>query len=249
MIEVLLLPAFIAGVLTFLSPCTLPLVPGYLAFISGSFSDKKTTGAHNILQSAFAYVLGFGTVFVLLGVLFGMMGQYVVRFQGVLSVVGGLVMMLLGLWMILPSRPMFFFRLPMLPLRHKVLGWAQPGKPWGAALFGVAFALGWTPCVGPVLGTLLLLASSTATAWQGTLLLAVFSVGLAVPYMLVALGVSRAQKFIAAMGPRLRGIQVVGGVVIMFIGILLLTRLSGVFIARVFELLQIVRYEDLLRLL
>lgn len=222
----LIVASFIAGLLMFLAPCTLPLVPGYLAFISGVKQNDVETKHSNIYKNALAFVLGFSLVFVLFGVMAGHFGGLLGPLRIWLSQIGGLIIILFGLAMI------GFFKLPFLnrSYRLKLPKSVTPGRPHSAFLIGVIFALGWTPCIGPVLATVLLLASDSATALSGGFLLLVFSLGLAIPFMLVALAYSKATNSILKATPVLVVIEMVGGVFLVVLGWLLLTDSFGLLI-------------------
>jgi cytochrome c-type biogenesis protein len=195
----LLIPAFIAGILTFLAPCTLPLVPGYLSFISGSsMADlqdpaKQKKAKIKIFFNGFFFILGFSAVFVILGTLAGVAGAAFAPYRLWLAAAGGVLVIVFGLFMMGALQLSFLtverqFRVPPIFGR---------GRPLNSLVLGSAFGFGWTPCVGPILGSVLLLASSSTTALQGAVMLSVFSIGLAIPFLLVAAGVGSASKHIA----------------------------------------------------
>ncbi len=247
----LLIPSFIAGLLTFLAPCTLPLVPGYLAFISGvSLDELKNSGKaaairRKVFLNGLFYVIGFSAVFILLGSLFGLGGAALVKYRLWFSRIGGIFVIFFGFFML------GAFKLPFL-LREKQFTLSRglrPGNPLSSLIFGAAFAFGWTPCIGPVLGSILVLASSSATLAQGALLLAVFSSGLAVPFLAVALGVGSASRYLAKFDRVLRYFSVVGGVFLIILGILLLTNSFGVWIGYVYRLFDFLKYDKLLNYL
>lgn len=232
----LIIPAFIAGILTFLAPCTLPLVPGYLAFISGG---------RRVFVNGLLYVLGFSLVFVVLGSLLGFLGATLGPYRRYLAQIGGLFVIVFGLYLT------GLLRLPFLSFldaeRH--VSWGRhlkPGSPVSSFLFGVVFALGWTPCVGPILGAVLTLAATTATVGQGAFLLGVFALGLAIPFLLVAAGVERATRLIAAWGKYLRWMETVGGVFLIVIGGFLLTDSFGIWVAWFYRAFGFLNYERLL---
>ncbi len=172
----LILPAFIAGILTFLAPCTLPLVPAFLAFISGASAKELQDPIRlpqirrKVFLNGIFYVIGFSTVFVLLGVLFGIGGAGLVKYQDVLEKVGGVFILFFGLYLI-----GILERIPQLRAilssehRLRLPSSLKPGTASSSFIFGATFAFGWTPCVGPILGSILLLASSTATVGQGAI--------------------------------------------------------------------------------
>ncbi|MDE3075117.1 MAG: cytochrome c biogenesis protein CcdA [Chloroflexota bacterium] len=179
--------AFAAGVLSFFSPCCIPLVPGYLAYVSGVSQGGPNALAESrarVVGSALLFVLGFTFVFVLLGTAAALFGSLLGVLQGPLYRVTGAAMIALGL---------FMTGLLKVPMLHRELRFhSQPSRigDHNAVLLGMAFAVGWTPCIGPVLASILLYVSATATVGAGTSLLLVYSLGLGVPFVLAALGVS-----------------------------------------------------------
>jgi len=187
-----IISAFVAGLLTFLAPCTLPLVPAYLGFISGvSTKDledpaKAKIARRKIIQNGLFFVVGFSLVFILFGTLAGLIGQGLVPYRIWLTRIGGIFVILFGLFML------GAFKIPFLQSdkRIRIPSFLKVGKPTSSLVIGSAFAFGWTPCVGPILGSILLLASTSANALDGAFLLTVFSIGLAIPFLLVAIGFS-----------------------------------------------------------
>ena len=169
--------AFFAGLLTFLAPCTLPLVPAYLGFISGvdqeALKNPATAQAaqRKIFLNGLAFIIGFSFVFILFGVLAGFAGTALAPYRLWLARVGGVLVMLFGLFML------GFFKLPFFQSdkRIPIPSWLTLGKPSSSLFIGGTFALGWTPCVGPIPGSILLLAGTSGTVLQGGLMLAVFS--------------------------------------------------------------------------
>lgn len=212
--------SILAGFLMFLAPCTLPLVPGYLAFISGvSQKDIDTKNGHRkIIINAISFSLGFSFIFIFFGLLAGFFGEFVGVWRDLLSVIGGALVIIFGLMML------DFFKIPKLSKTYsfKIPTYVTPGHPSSAALIGAIFALGWTPCVGPILATVLLLASTNATVESGALLLALFSLGLAVPFILTAILYSKVQLLIGRYASTTKFIQKTGGMFLLLIGLLLL---------------------------
>lgn len=243
--------AFIAGIITFLAPCTLPLVPAYLGFISGVDQNalhdpgRGADVRRRIIVNGLFFVIGFTVVFVLFGVLAGFIGQGLAPYRIWLTRIGGVFVIFFGLLML------GVLRLPFLEREHtvKLPSWIRVGKPSSASFIGAVFALGWTPCVGPVLGSILLLASSSATALTGALLLLVFSAGLAVPFMVVAAGFAHASERISALQRWLTWISVIGGVFLIGIGILLLTNNFSLLISWGFQLFGFLEYDGILKFL
>ena len=189
--------AFLAGLLTFLAPCTLPLLPAYLGFISGvSLKELDDPARANEVRKQIAlnglfFVIGFSLVFILFGSLVGVLGQGLVPYRMWFAKIGGLIVVILGLSM-LRVFSISFLQGSTLALPP----WLTPGKWSSSLLVGGAFAFGWTPCVGPILASILLLASTKGSALAGAALLSVFSLGLAIPFLLVSFGLSRATRYI-----------------------------------------------------
>jgi cytochrome c-type biogenesis protein len=247
----LIIPTFIAGVLTFLAPCTLPLVPGYLGFISGASLDelrdpeKLKRVRKKVFFNGLMYVVGFSAVFILLGSLFGLGGAALVKYRIILSRVGGVLVIIFGLYM------MHILKLPFLNFMSATKKFnlpksLKPGNPKSSFLFGATFAFGWTPCVGPILGSVLLLASSSATVGQGALLLSVFSLGLAIPFIAIAVGIGHAAQHIKQITKYLNVISVIGGAFLIFLGILLLTDSMALWLSWSYRAFSFVNYESLL---
>lgn len=252
MIELpLALAAFIAGFLTFLAPCTLPLIPGYLAFISGASlkdladPEKKKSAKRQIIVNGIFYVLGFSIVFIVLGTLISFLGGAFVSARIWLSRIGGIFVILFGLFM------MGLLKLPFLrrEAHLKTPKVFEKGKPTNSFILGFTFALGWTPCIGPVLGSILLLASTSNTILQGSLLLAIFSAGLAIPFVLIAFGIGSASKFIQKISRYLNIVSVIGGLFLVALGILLLTNNMALLISYGYQIFDFINYEKLLNFL
>ncbi len=202
----------------FLAPCTLPLVPAYLAFIAGGGKER---GA--ILKNAVAYVFGFSIIFILLGMFAGSLGALLGPWKSLLGQIAGGIIMLFGVTML------GIFKIPLLTTeRHiRLPKFLVLGHPQSSFLIGVLFALGWSPCIGPILGTVLLFASTSATALQGAILLAVFSFGLGLPFLLTALLVREAGDTFAKFALIARALSIVGGLILLFLGFLMLTNQMG----------------------
>ena len=175
--------ALLAGLVSFLSPCVLPLVPPYLCYMAGVSIDQLTGDADEVIArrtvmlSAGGFVLGFSTVFILLGATASAIGQFVASYSAELSVIGGAIIIVMGLHFL------GLFKIPLLQ-RQMRLHIDHDAGPMGSYLMGLAFAIGWTPCIGPVLGTILLVAGSEQTVTRGAGLLAVYSLGLGLPFLL-----------------------------------------------------------------
>lgn len=183
--------AFLAGLLSFVSPCVLPIVPPYLAYLAGvSFSDLQNAEvererARRIILSAVVFVAGFSTVFVALGATASFIGQTIAQYFGVLSVIAGVIIIIMGLHFLGLFRIGFLYREARVDVRNKPAGFV------GAYVMGLAFAFGWTPCVGPVLAAILFIAGAEDTALRGAGLLAVYSFGIGLPFIIAAVFASR----------------------------------------------------------
>jgi cytochrome c-type biogenesis protein len=175
--------ALIAGLLSFVSPCVLPLVPPYLCYLAGVSLDQLTgeapesVGRRTIVLSAVSFVLGFSTVFVVLGATASAVGAILRSHLDVLAVVGGVVIIAMGLHFLGVYRLGFMYREARVDVR------GHPAGPLGSYIVGLAFAVGWTPCIGPVLATILMVAGAEQTVGQGASLLAVYSLGLGIPFV------------------------------------------------------------------
>ena len=190
--------AFLAGILMFLAPCTLPIVPGYLAFIAAVPPEAlaREWERRKVIINALAFVLGFSCVFILLGLFAGSVGHILAPWRDTLSRAAGALIILFGLTLLGAVRLPFLQREwhPRLPKFLSV------GHPQSSFLIGMLFAIGWSPCIGPILGTVLLFASTSATAVQGGILLTVFSLGFSLPFLITAFFVDRVQGLFARGG-------------------------------------------------
>ena len=222
----------------FFAPCTLPTVPGFLGFISGS-SKKHSLG------NALLYVSGFMLVFILLGGVFSIGGAALRQYHLILQRIGGLFIIFFGLMTTGLLRHPIFQTTFNFPLSKRL----NPGQPLSSFLFGTAYGLGWTPCIGPVLGSILFLASSFENAYFGILLLIVFSLGLAIPYLLVASGFTSLINQAKQFRPVFRGIEIVGGILMIIIGLFFVTNKFGLMVSITFKLFDFINYDSLLKYL
>ncbi len=249
-VSTLILPAFFAGILTFLAPCTLPLIPGYLAFISGvSLRELQQKNSVSLRRKVFFnglwYVVGFSLVFVILGGVFGSLGLLLAPYRLLLGRLGGIIVIFFGLYLI------GVIRLPVLLGEHKLHleRFLRPGYKTSSFLFGATFAFGWTPCIGPILASILLLASYSATAAKGAFLLLVFAAGLAVPFLLLAWGVGAVSRYLVKLGPYLKLLSVIGGILLVLIGFLLLSNKFGWWLQWAYKIFGFLNYQVLLKYL
>jgi len=215
--------AFVAGIVSFLSPCVLPLVPGYLSFISGlSFNELASVQAKPALVkratlNALFFILGFSTIFVALGASATVIGQLLLSRMDLLSKIGGVIVILLGLHI------MGIFKIGWL-YREKRLIQTSPDKGLlGSYVTGLAFAFAWTPCVGPILGAILTLAATQGTVDQGIGLLTVYSLGLGLPFLLTAVATQSFLSLFVRVKGYLRAIEVGAGSLVVVMGFLMVT--------------------------
>ena len=221
--EVSLVIVFVAGVVSFLSPCVLPLVPGYLSFISGISFNELSSGQGNpsivkrTTENALIFILGFSTVFVALGASATVIGQLLLSRLDLFSKIGGVVVILLGLHI------MGIWKIGWL-YREKRLIQMSPNKGLaGSYVTGLAFAFAWTPCVGPILGVILTLAATQGTVNQGVMLLSVYSLGLGLPFLLTALAIQSFLSLFVWVKGYLRMIEVGAGSLVVVMGFLMVT--------------------------
>ncbi len=223
MTDVGYLAALFAGVLSFLSPCVLPLVPPYLCYLAGTtVEEMREEGANtraarrDVMLAAFAFVAGFSTVFVLLGATASALGQILRDYLWVLSWAAGVAIIIMGLHFL------GVFRIAML-YREKRIDVATPAGPGGAYLMGLAFAFGWTPCIGPILAAILAVAGSSDTVYRGMSLLAVYSLGLGIPFLIAAFGIERFMTAMAGIRRHFRKIELAMGGLLVITGVAFLT--------------------------
>lgn len=212
--------ALLAGVLSFLSPCVLPIVPPYLAYMSGvSLQDlqNNTASRNRALLPALFFVLGLSTVFLFLGFTASAIGVAFLQFQGYFNTVAGILVMLFGLHFI------GIYRIGFLDREARLDAGDQGGSAFGAYVLGLAFAFGWTPCIGPQLGAILSIAASEASLARGTFLLGVYAAGLGIPFLLVAAFLPRLTGVMGWMKRHMDRIEKVMGLLLWTIGLMMLT--------------------------
>jgi cytochrome c-type biogenesis protein len=208
--------AFVAGMLSFISPCVLPLAPGYVAMISGVSVEElqRKRGVHwNVLLNAILFVLGFSILFVALGASAGAVGRFLSDHREIMNRIAGAVIVFFGAVLL------GWIRIPVLYGEKRFQGTVRQGK-LRSFLLGLAFAFGWTPCVGPALVAMLMLASTQQTVARGTALLSVYSAGLAVPFLLVALGTSQFLSLYQRWRSRLVWVERFAGAMLIAVGVL-----------------------------
>ncbi|HEY8578900.1 MAG TPA: cytochrome c biogenesis protein CcdA [Beijerinckiaceae bacterium] len=227
-VELSLLSAFAAGLLSFVSPCVLPLVPAYLSFLGGvgfeqmTAPDAPLASRGRVLARAAVFVAGFATVFVLLGATASAAGRFVTAWADQLSVVAGLLLIVLGLHVA------GWLRIGLLMREARPHGPAQAGGFVAAYLVGLAFGFGWTPCVGPILASILLLSGASDTISQGALLLVAYAAGIGLPFLVAAAFAPEAMRWMAAAKRRMHAISVATGLILIATGAMIATGTFGV---------------------
>jgi cytochrome c-type biogenesis protein len=217
--EVSLLVAFTAGLLSFLSPCVLPLIPSYVGFITGMSVEELQTGGRRgtaVLHGLW-FVAGFTLVFVLLGAAASALGTLLRDYQHWLGRIGGVLLILFGLYLLGVLRPAFLMREWRIELARKPLGY------FGSGVVGFTFGAAWTPCIGPILGGILTLAATEQGLARGVTLLAIYAIGLAVPFLITALLVDRFLVWFQRFRPYIVWVDRVAGAMLIVLGILLVT--------------------------
>lgn len=216
-----MLVALLGGVLSFLSPCVLPIVPPYLAYMGGiSMGEMKADGQaarRRVMLPALFFVLGLSTVFLLLGFTASAFGAFFLQNQVIFSQVAGAVVLIFGLHFL------GLFRIGILDREARLDAGDRGGSALGAYVLGLAFAFGWTPCIGPQLGAILSLAAQEASVQRGTLLLGVYAAGLGIPFLLAAMFIERAMGVMQRLKPYMKWIERSMGALLVIVGLALLT--------------------------
>jgi cytochrome c-type biogenesis protein len=212
--------ALLAGVLSFLSPCVLPIVPPYLAYMGGismaELTDKRTQRRRAMVPAAF-FVLGLSTVFLLLGFTASAFGMFFLRNQELFSQIAGVIVIAFGLHFL------GVFRIPILDREARLDAGDRGGSAFGAYVLGLAFAFGWTPCIGPQLGAILSLAATESSVSRGTALLGVYAMGLGLPFLLAALFIDRSMTLMNRLKKHMKLIERAMGALLLLVGLALLT--------------------------
>lgn len=209
--------AFLAGLLSFLSPCVLPLIPSYVGFLTGLTLEELEVRRGTALLHALWFVAGFSVVFIALGATASVLGAVLLHSQVWIGRVGGVIVILFGLYLLGVLRPAFLMRDRRIELARKPLGYA------GSAVVGVTFGAAWTPCIGPILGAILTMAAAQASLVQGAGLLTAYAVGLAVPFIVAAVALDRFLVWFQKFRPYIAWVERVAGVLLILLGVLLVT--------------------------
>ena len=224
-----LLVALVAGVISFLSPCVLPVVPPYLAYMSGTTMSDLNSGKNRALLPALFFVMGLSTVFLILGFAASAIGSVFLQYQSWFNTIAGILVMVFG------AHFVGAINIPFLNREARFDAGDQGGTAFGAYLLGLAFAFGWTPCIGPQLGAILSRAASEASISKGLILLGVYAAGLGIPFLLVAAFLPRLTGLMNWMKRHMEQIERIMGLLLWTIGLLMLT---GGFSALSFWLLE-----------
>ncbi|MFI5252063.1 MAG: cytochrome c biogenesis CcdA family protein [Bacteroidota bacterium] len=215
--------AFIFGVISFISPCVLPIVPGYISFISGVSFEEMNDGVSwknarkRVLANSLFFVLGFSVVFIMMGASASAIGQFLREQLRIISKVAGVLIFIFGLHMA------GIFKIGFLNYEKRFHSSAKPIGFLGSFLVGLAFAFGWTPCIGPILAGILTIAAQQSTVGKGIILLAFYSAGLGIPFFLTGMSITAFYKVFNKFKMHLHKVEIVGGVLLMGVGILIFT--------------------------
>jgi cytochrome c-type biogenesis protein len=209
--------AFVAGLLSFLSPCVLPLIPSYVGFLTGLTLEEVEVRRGTALAHALWFVAGFSLIFIALGATASALGVLLLRSQVWIGRIGGVVVILFGLYLLGVLRPGILMRERKVQLARKPLGYL------GSAFVGITFGAAWTPCIGPILGAILTLAAAEGSLGHGAALLTAYSAGLALPFMLTALALDRFLAWFQRFRPYLAWVERIAGGLLILLGVLLLT--------------------------
>jgi cytochrome c-type biogenesis protein len=220
--------AFVAGILSFFSPCVLPLIPAYFTFITG-FSIEELTEEYNseirkkVFLSTFLFVLGFSLVFILMGASASYLGGLMYTYKKLIRIIGGILIIILGIHLT------GLIRIPGLDFEKRINLEKKPLHFFGTLIIGMAFGAGWSPCIGPLLGSILIIAGSQETVWQGVILLGIYSAGLATPFIIISIFINFLLIFIKKASKVLKYVNVVAGVVLIVVGLILVSNKLYVF--------------------
>ena len=220
--------AFIAGLLSFFSPCILPLIPAYFTFITG-FSLEKLTQDENteirkkVVLSTLLFVFGFSFVFILMGASASYLGGLFFQYRKFIRITGGILIIILGIHLT------GLIRIPGLDIEKRIHLDQKPLHFLGTFIIGMAFGAGWSPCIGPLLGSILIVAGSQETVWQGTVLLGIYSAGLAIPFIIMSVFINFVLIFIKKAAKTIKYINAVAGILLIVMGLFLVANKLYIF--------------------
>jgi cytochrome c-type biogenesis protein len=215
--------AFVAGLISFLSPCVLPLVPGYISIVSGLSLDqlrdqeKQAMLRRTVVLNSVMFIVGFSITFIMLGASATFLGALLVSKMQLLSRIAGLILIIFGLHLT------GIFKINALYQDKRMHNIQKPRGMLGAMVLGLAFAFGWSPCIGPILAGIYAIAMTKQTVYQGMFLLAVYSAGLGVPFLMTSLGLNRFLSFYTHFKKHFHAVEVASGVLVMTVGVLIMT--------------------------
>lgn len=210
--------ALLAGMISFLSPCVLPIVPPYLAYMAGTSMDDLEKGRNGkvVLASLF-FVMGLSTVFIILGVVSSGLGRGLAEYKGAMTIGGGIIIMVFGLHFL------GIFRIPFLYQEARMDAGDQGGSAFGAYILGLAFAFGWSPCLGPILGTILGMVAIEGEIMKGVFMMLAYAIGLGLPFVLAAIFIGRATRIMNRFKRHMEKVERVSGLLLWTIGLMLIT--------------------------
>ncbi len=213
--------AFAAGLLTFLSPCILPLIPAYISYITGVSFDELKEGERGAIRKktlvhSLLFILGFSFVFIAFGASATYLGRLLIDYRTVIMRVGGALVIIFGLYL------MGIFRLGFLDREKKLTFKLRKGSKFGSVLFGITFAVAWTPCIGPILGSILVLAGTRNSVLEGVWLLSIYSLGIAIPFVISALLINSFLAYFAKFRKYLFAVKFACGLLLIIVGVLLM---------------------------
>jgi len=219
--------AFLAGLLSFLSPCVLPLIPAYFTFITGYSLEELTEGKAEIrkkvILSTVSYVSGFSLVFILMGASASYLGGYIFKYKDLIRIIGGILIIILGVHLT------GVFRIRGLEFEKRIQIKKKPLHFLGTFFIGMAFGAGWSPCIGPLLGSILIVAGSQETVSQGMVLLAIYSAGLAIPFIIISVFINFLLVFMNRATRVLKYVNAAAGVLLILVGLILVTNKLYIF--------------------
>jgi cytochrome c-type biogenesis protein len=213
--------AFLAGLLSFFSPCVLPLIPAYFTFITGYSLEELTEGnieiRKKVILSTISFVLGFSVVFILMGGSASYLGGLIYKYKNLIRIIGGGLIIILGIHLT------GVFRIRSLEFEKRIQIQKKPLHFLGTFIVGMAFGAGWSPCIGPLLGSILIVAGSQETVAQGMVLLGVYSAGLALPFVIISVFINFLLVFMKRASKVLKYVNVVAGILLILVGLVLVT--------------------------
>jgi cytochrome c-type biogenesis protein len=213
--------AFLAGLLSFFSPCVLPLIPAYFTFITGYSLEELTEGnieiRKKVILSTISFVLGFSVVFILMGGSASYLGGLIYKYKNLIRIIGGVLIIILGIHLT------GVFRIRSLEFEKRIQIQKKPLHFLGTFIIGMAFGAGWSPCIGPLLGSILIVAGSQETIGQGMVLLGVYSAGLALPFVIISIFINFLLVFMKRASRVLKYVNVVAGILLILVGLVLVT--------------------------